>query len=70
MESPDALAGAAMADARDNAFGWSDPSVDVYARAMQAANQALVLNPDQHYAHYAKAILLMYKLKPNDASSA
>ena len=66
----DAFAGAAVIDARDNVYGWSDPSVDVYSRAMQRANQAIALNPNQPYAHYAKAFLLMYKLKPNDAALA
>jgi adenylate cyclase len=44
----DALAGAALVDSSDYVFGWSDQqSVDLYARAMQRANQALLLNPDQ-----------------------
>ena len=51
-------------------YGWSDQSVDLYARAMQRANQALLLNPDQATAHYAKARLIMFKAKPNDAASA
>ena len=66
----DALAGAASVDATDYAYGWSDESVDLYARAMQRANQALLLNPDQATAHYAKARLIMFKAKPNDAASA
>ena len=37
---------------------------------MQRANQALLLNPDQATAHYAKALLLMFKAKPKDAASA
>ena len=56
--------------ATDYALGWSDQSVDVYARAMQRANQALLLNPDQATAHYAKARLIMFKAKPDDAASA
>src|SRR3984885_749535 len=43
---------------------------ELYARAMQRANQALLLNPDQATAHYAKARLIMFKAKPNDAASA
>ena len=66
----DALAGAAFVDSTDYALGWSDQSVDLYARAMQRANQALLLNPDQATAHYAKARLIMFKAKPNDAASA
>jgi TolB-like protein/Tfp pilus assembly protein PilF len=66
----DALAGAAFVDTTDYGLGWSDQSVDVYARAMQRANQALLLNPDQATAHYAKARLIMFKAKPNDAASA
>ena len=66
----DALAGAAYVDASDYAYGWSDQSADLYARAMQRANQALLLNPDQATAHYAKALLIMFKAKPNDAASA
>ena len=50
--------------------GWSDQSADLYARAMQRANQALLLNPDQATAHYTKARLIMFKAKPNDAASA
>ena len=43
----------------------------LYARAMQRANQAiLALNPDQANAHYAKARLIMFKAKPDDAASA
>ena len=37
---------------------------------MQRTNQALVLNPDQAIAHYAKAFLILIKAKPNDAASA
>ena len=66
----DALAGASYVDALDYSQGWSDQSVDLYARAMQRANQALLLNPDQATAHYSKARLIMYKAKPNDAASA
>jgi adenylate cyclase len=43
----DALAAAAFTDATGYANGWYDPSADLYARAMQRANQALLLNPDQ-----------------------
>jgi adenylate cyclase len=68
--SADPLAGAGYVDAVDYASGWSDQSVDLYARAMQRANQALVLNPDQAIAHYAKAFLILIKAKPNDAASA
>ena len=66
----DAFAGAAFVDAGDYANGWSDQSVDLYARAMQRANQAILLDPDQAYAHFTKARLIMYKTKPNDAASA
>jgi len=66
----DALAGAAYIDATDYAFGWSDQSVDLYARATQRADQALLLNPDQAAAHYTKARLILFKAKPNDAASA
>src|SRR5271170_4528196 len=66
----DALAGAASVDSSDNLFGWSDQSVDLYARAMQRANQALLLNPDQPYAHWTKANLILQKAKPNDAAAA
>jgi adenylate cyclase len=65
----DALAGAAFVDMSDYNQGWSDQQ-DLYARAMQRAEQALLLNPDQPYAHYAKARLIMMKAKPNDAASA
>ena len=66
----DALAGAAFIDTTDYASGWFDQNVDLYARAMQRANQALALNPDQANAHYAKARLIMFKAKPDDAASA
>ena len=66
----DALAGAAFIDSTAYALGWSDQTVDLYARAMQRANQALQLNPEQATAHYAKARLIMYKAKQNDAASA
>ena len=66
----DALAGAAFVDSSDYVFGWSDQSVDLYARAMQRTNQALVLNPDQPYAHYVKTDLIVFKAKPSDAASA
>jgi TolB-like protein len=66
----DALAGAAFVDATDYAEGWSDQSVDLYARAMQRVNQALLLNANQANAHHTKARLIMYKTKPNDAASA
>ena len=66
----DALAGAALVDSSDYVFGWSDQSADVYARAMQRAEQALLLDPNQPYAHYTKSLLILYKTKPNDAASA
>jgi adenylate cyclase len=66
----DALAGAAFVDATNYAFGWSDESVDLYARAMQRANQALLFDPDQAMAHSVKARLILFKAKPNDAASA
>ena len=66
----DALAGAARVDTSDYIYGWSDQNVDLYARAMQRANQALLLNPDQATAHYTKARLIMFKAKPNDVASA
>ena len=65
----DALAGAAYVDSSDYIYGWSDQQ-DLYARAMQRANQALALNPDQATAHYTKARLIMNKAKRNDAASA
>ena len=65
----DALAGAAYVDAADYASGWSDQQ-DLYARAMQRADQALLLNPDQATAHYTKALLILYKAKRNDAAAA
>ncbi len=65
----DALAGAARVDLSDYIYGWSDQQ-DLYARAMQQGEQALLLNPDQAAAHYVKAVLLMIKLKPYDAASA
>jgi tetratricopeptide (TPR) repeat protein len=66
----DALAGAATVDLNDYAFGWCDQSADLYARAMQRANQALLLNPDQARAHSTKASLIKIKAKPNDAALA
>ena len=66
----DALAGAASVEAGDYANGWYDRSADPYARAMQRANQALLLNPDQASAHLTKALLIMFKAKPDDAASA
>ncbi len=65
----DALAGAAFVDMSDYNQGWSDQQ-DLYARATQRGDQALLLNPDQPYAHYAKARLIMMKAEPNDAASA
>ena len=65
----DALAGAARVDMSDYIYGWSDQQ-DLYARAMRRIEQALLLNPDQAAAHYAKAVLIMIKAKPNDAASA
>jgi TolB-like protein len=65
----DALAGAARADMSNYIYGWSDQP-DLYARAMQRANQALLLNPNHAIAHYAKAALIMIKVKANDAASA
>ena len=66
----DALAGAAFVDQSDYIYGWSDQSVDLYARSMQRVNQALLLNPDQATAHYTKANLIVYKTKASDAASA
>ena len=66
----DALAGAAFVDAADYANGWYDRSPDLYARAVQRANQAILLDPDEARAHHAKALLIMFKAKPDDAASA
>ena len=68
--SADALAAAAFTEATSYANGWFDPSADPYARAMQRANQAILLNPDQAVAHLTKALLVMFKTKPKDAGSA
>jgi adenylate cyclase len=65
----DALAAAAFTDAASYANGWYDPSADRYARAMQRANQAILLNPDQAVAHLTKALLVMFKTKPDDPVS-
>jgi hypothetical protein len=42
----------------------------MYARAMQRANQALLLDPDQATAHCTKARLIIFTTKPNNAASA
>ena len=51
----DALAGAAFVDAADYANGWYDRSPDLYARAVQRANQAILLDPDEARAHHQSA---------------
>src|SRR5580698_9268047 len=61
--SADALAAAAFTEATSYANGWFDPNADPYARAMQRANQAILLNPDQAVAHLTKALLIMFKTK-------
>jgi adenylate cyclase len=66
----DALAGAAFIDAGDYANGWYDRSPDLYSRAVQRASQAILLDPDQSRAHHAKALLIMFKAKPNDVAAA
>ena len=66
----DALAGAARIDAVEAAFGSSDKSADLYARAMQRTDQALLLDPSQARAHFTKALLIMFKARANDAASA
>jgi adenylate cyclase len=66
----DALAAAAFTEATSYANAWYDPSADPYARAMQRADQALLRNPDQAVAHLAKALLIMFKTKPDDPGSA
>jgi TolB-like protein/DNA-binding winged helix-turn-helix (wHTH) protein len=67
--SADALAAAAFTEATSYANGWYDPSADPYARAMQRANQALLLNPDQAVAHLTKALLILFKAKRDDRVS-
>jgi adenylate cyclase len=66
----DALAGAARVDAVEAAFGSSGKSADLYARAMQRADQALLIDPSQARAHFTKALLIMFKARSNDAASA
>jgi adenylate cyclase len=66
----DALAGVASVDSSAYSSGWSDQSADVYSRAMQRANQALLLDPNQPAAHYTTALLMMFKTQRNDAASA
>ena len=67
--SADPLAAAAFTEATSYANGWYDPSADPYARAMQRANQALLLNPDQAVAHLTKALLILFKAKRDDRVS-
>jgi adenylate cyclase len=57
----DALAGAARIDAMEAAFGSSGKSADLYARAMQRTDQALLLDPSQARAHFTKALLIMLR---------
>ena len=66
----DALAGVARVDALEFAFGSSDKSADLYARAMQRADQALLLDPNQARAHFTKALLIMFKARSNDVATA
>ena len=61
--------GAAFVDLADYTYGWSNQE-DLYARAMQRAEQALALNPDQATAHFAKADLIMFKATSTDPASA
>ena len=65
----DALAGVARIDALEFAFGSSDKSADLYARAMQRADQALLLDPNQARAHFTKALLIMFKARPDDVAT-
>ena len=65
----DALAAAAFTEATSYANGWYDPTADRYTRAMLRANQAILLNPGQAVAHLTKALLIMFKTKPDDPSS-
>ena len=62
----DAVAGLADTDLRDHINGWTDPHVDVAARAMAEAERAIVLDPDYAEAYYIKADLLGYAMKPGD----
>jgi adenylate cyclase len=66
----DALAGIARVDALGFAFGSSDKSADLYARAMLRADQALLLDPNQARAHFTKALLIMFKTRANDVATA
>jgi adenylate cyclase len=66
----DALAGVARVDALEFAFGSSDKSADLYARAMQRADQAHLLDPNQARAHFTKALLIMFKARANDVATA
>jgi adenylate cyclase len=67
--SADALAAAAFTEATSYANGWYDPNADRYTRAMQRANQAILLDPNQAVAHLTKALLIMFKTKPDDPAS-
>ena len=67
--SADALAAAAFTDASAYANGWYDPNADRYTRGMERANQAILLNPNQGVAHLTKALLIMFKTKPDDPAS-
>jgi adenylate cyclase len=67
--SADALAAAAFTEATSYANRWYDPNADRYTRAMQRANQAILLDPNQAVAHLTKALLIMFKTKPDDPAS-
>jgi adenylate cyclase len=67
---PDALAGLAYADMRDQFNGWTQPGDDAGGRAMKEAEQAIELDPAYAYVYYIKADLLAYAMKSDDEQVA
>jgi adenylate cyclase len=65
-KSADAVAGLAAADLRDFVNGWTEPGIDKGKRAMDEAEQTIVLDPNYVYAYYIRADLLAYTMKPSD----
>jgi adenylate cyclase len=66
----DALAGSAYTYYQDYIYGWSQADTDYEAKALEQANRAIAVAPDNLRAYLPKALYLSMSRRPNEALGA
>ena len=65
-----AMVGIALIDTRDFGFSWNLHPERTLADSLGLLNKALAIDPTFSYGYYAKAVALMYALRPTEAVEA